>query len=134
MAILKGQRTKSFIDISLSFEANGVTGDLPILKDERAINNSLRNLIQISPSEVPFRWDVGSKVTSYLFESVDYGTAGLIQSEIERTIKYNEPRVKVKDVIVDINDDVNSFVVTVVYNIIGYDEVYKFTELLTPTR
>ena len=134
MSIFLGQKTRVFTDISLAFEPNGVTGDLTILKNERSINNSIRNLIMIAPTEVPFRSDVGSFVTKYLFELIDEGTAGLLKLEIERTIKYNEPRVEVENVIVDPRLEDNGFMVSVFYKIVGYDNVFRFEQLLTPTR
>ena len=134
MSVYLGQKTRAFSDISLAFEPNGVTGDLTILKNERAINNSLRNLVMIAPTEVPFRSDIGSKVSTYLFDLIDEGTAGLLTLEIERTIRYNEPRVRIQDVIVDPRPDENGFMVTIIYKIVGFDNVFTFKELLTPTR
>ena len=134
MSVFLGQKSRAFTDISLAFEPNGVTGDLTILKNERAINNSLRNLIMIAPKEVPFRHDIGSTVSNYLFELIDEGTAGLIYLEIERTIKYNEPRVEVENVIVDPRLEDNGFMVSVFYKIVGYANVFRFEQLLTPTR
>jgi len=134
MSVFLGQKTRAFTDISLAFEPNGVTGDLTILKNERAINNSLRNLIMIAPKEVPFRHDIGSTVSNYLFELIDEGTAGLIYLEIERTIKYNEPRVELLDLIVEPRLEENGFMVTITYKIVGYENVFKYDQLLTPTR
>lgn len=127
-------KTKAFVDISLDFTPNPVTGDLSVLRNERAINNSLKNLILIMPKEVPFRSDVGSSVSGYLFELIDEGTAGLITLEIERSIKYNEPRVKLLNVTTEAYPDQNQFVVTVKYRIIGYDTVFEFSQILEPTR
>jgi len=46
------QRTsQSFKDISLSFKPHPVTKDLPILKNERAIVRSVRNLVETIPTE-----------------------------------------------------------------------------------
>jgi len=134
MSVYLGQKTRAFSDISLAFEPNGVTGDLTILKNERAINNSLRNLIMIAPKEVPFRHDIGSTVSNYLFELIDEGTAGLIYLEIERTIKYNEPRVELLDLSVEPRLEENGFMVTITYKIVGYENVFKYDQLLTPTR
>ena len=86
------------------------------------------------PIEVPFDRDMGSKVADYLFEFVDPGTAGMLHLEIQRAIKYNEPRVEDVNVTVDIRNDQNAFEVRVEYKIVGYDQVYKFEHLLKPTR
>ena len=134
MAIELSRKVKKFVDISLSFEPNPLTGDLSTITNERAINNSIKNLVLISPNEVPFNRNVGSTVAYLMFDMCDEPTAGLIRDEIERTIKYNEPRVTVEEIFVKAEPDINQFVVTVKYKIIGYDQIFTVTQILTPTR
>lgn len=128
------RQTKAFVDISLDFTPNPLNGDLVTLKNERAINNSIRNLIYISPPEVPFRADVGSNVKDSLFELVDQGTEGILALEIERTIQYNEPRVKLLDVVVETQEDQYQLLVTITYQIVGYETVFEVKEILKTTR
>jgi phage baseplate assembly protein W len=87
------KRAKQFTDISLSFEPHPLTGDITILRNERAINNSIKNLIMIAAGEVPFQSLVGSHVRSYMFEMVaDRATAQFLKDEIKRLIEAWEPR------------------------------------------
>ena len=87
------KRAKQFTDISLSFEPHPLTGDITILRNERAINNSIKNLIMIAAGEVPFQSLVGSHVRSYMFEMVaDRATAQFLKDEIRRLIEAYEPR------------------------------------------
>ena len=134
MAIELSRKVKKFVDISLSFEPNPLTGDLSTITNERAINNSIKNLILISPNEVPFNRNVGSTVAYLMFDMCDEPTAGLLRDEIERTIKFNEPRVKVEDIFVKAEPEQNQFVCTVKYKIVGYDQIFTTTQILTPTR
>ena len=39
-------KDKAYIDVSLAFTPSPVTGDITILTNERAINNSLKNIIE----------------------------------------------------------------------------------------
>ncbi len=94
MSIFISRESKRFVDVSLSFEPNPITKDLATINNERAINNSLKNLMMIAASEVPFNADIGSGVASYLFENVDEVTAELLQQEIQRVIVFSEPRVE----------------------------------------
>ena len=128
------KKVNNFIDISLAFEPNAVTGDITTLTNERAINNSLKNIIMMIPGEVPFQHDIGSQVSNYLFELVDDGTAGLLTLEIKRSIKYNEPRVKLMDVVVEAQPDLHQFVCNITYQIIGYEQVFVVEQILKPTR
>ena len=127
--------SRSFKDISLSFDPHPVTKDLPILKNERAITRSIRNLVETIPTERFFNSSLGSEVRSSLFEFVDYGTASVIQTQIETTINNYEPRVNNVRVEVDPQPDDNSFEVTVVFDIIGQQfPTQQFTFLLEATR
>ena len=134
MAIELSRKVKKFVDISLSFEPNPLTGDLSTITNERAINNSIKNLVLISPNEVPFNRNVGSTVAYLMFDMCDDPTAGLLSDEIERTIKYNEPRVTLEEILVKAEPEQNQFVVTVKYKIIGYNQIFTTTQILTPTR
>ena len=127
------RKNKNFVDISLAFEPNPVTKDISVLRDERAINNSLRNLILIAPKEVPFRWDVGSQVSTFLFELSGNSVEVMLRREIERTIEYNEPRVEVIDINIDAAGDDNDLKVTIIYKIIGFDEIFTVSQILKPT-
>ena len=134
MAIELSRKVKKFVDISLSFEPNPLTGDLSTITNERSINNSIKNLVLISPNEVPFNRNVGSTVAYLMFDMCDDPTAGLLRDEIERTIKFNEPRVTVEEIFVKAEPESNQFVCTVKYKIVGYDQIFTTTQILTPTR
>jgi len=127
--------SRSFKDISLSFDPHPVTKDLPILKNERAITKSIRNLVETIPTERFFNSLLGSQVRSSLFEFIDYGTASVIQSQIETTIENYEPRADNVKVEVDPQPDNNSFEVMITFDIIGQDiPTQQFTFLLEATR
>jgi phage baseplate assembly protein W len=127
--------SRSFKDISLSFVPHPVTKDLPILKNERAITRSIRNLVETIPTERFFNSLLGSDIRSSLFEFVDYGTASIVQNQIETTIQNYEPRVNNVKVNVDPRPDDNSFEVSVVFDIIGQEvPTQQFTFLLEATR
>jgi hypothetical protein len=125
---------KSFVDISLSFEPSVVTGDITVLKNERAINNSLKNIVMTHPTETPFRHDIGSNVSDYLFEVIDEATSALLTIEIERSIRFNEPRVELESVTVEPQPNLHQFACNITYRIVGYAQIYEFDTILEPTR
>ena len=127
--------SRSFKDISLSFVPHPVTKDLPVLLNENAIIRSVRNLVETIPGERFFNPFLGSKVRSSLFDFVDYGTASVIQTEILDTISNFEPRVQNVTVNVNPEPDLNSFEVTIKFEIIGQPvPAQQFTFLLEATR
>ena len=91
------KRAKQFIDISLSFEPHPLTKDLTILRNERAINNAIKNLVLIILGEVPFQHSIGSSIRDYMFEGCDESTAMFVEAEIEQVIRNFEPRAELMD-------------------------------------
>ena len=69
-----------------------------------------------------------------LFDPVDLATSGILLLEIERAITNDEPRVEVENVRVVPYDDRGEFVVFIEYKIVGTEQIYEVSEILTPTR
>jgi phage baseplate assembly protein W len=127
--------SRSFKDISLSFEPHPVTKDLPVLKNETAIIRSIRNLIETIPTERFFNLTLGSNVRSSLFDFVDYGTASILNNQILNVISNYEPRVEDVKVGVEPLPDTNEFEITVIFNIIGQEiPTQQFSFILEATR
>jgi hypothetical protein len=127
--------SRAFKDISLSFEPHPVTKDLPILKNENAIRRSVRNIVETIPTERFFNSLLGSDVRRSLFEFVDFGTASVIQDQIEIAINNFEDRVENLIVQVDPIVDENTFNVTVIFDIIGQEfPTQEYSFLLEATR
>ena len=131
-----GQRvSRSFKDISLSFDPHPVTKDLPVLRNERAISRSVRNLVQTIPGERFFNPILGSQVRRLLFDFIDVATADSIEDEILTTISNFEPRVNNVRVQVEPRPDRNNFNVTVFFDIIGQSlPTQEFSFILEATR
>ena len=129
------QVSRSFKDISLSFDPHPVTKDLPVLRNERAITRSVRNLVQTIPGEKFFNPLLGSNTTGLLFDFIDIGTADSIEEEILTTISNFEPRVNNVSVQVDPRPDENNFNITVFFDIVGQSlPSQEFTFILEATR
>jgi len=127
--------SKSFKDISLSFQVNPLSFDLIALKNENAIARSIRNLVFTVPGEKYFNQNIGSKVSQSLFENIDILSASVIKDEIKNTIKNYEPRVNLTQVKVEPNFEDNQFDVTLIYDIIGIEALpQQLSFALLPTR
>lgn len=127
--------SKPFKDISLTFQRHPLTSDIITLSNDRAIARSIRNLVLTERGERFFNSELGSRVSSILFDNVDYGASILIKSEIEYVISTYEPRVKLTDVQVRPNNEDNEYEIAIRYEIIGIDvPVQQLTFALTPTR
>ena len=130
------QRTsQSFKDISLSFKPHPVTKDIPVLKNERAIVRSVRNLVETIPTERFFNSNLGTDIRASLFENFYPTLTKVIEDQINETIELYEPRVENLTAQVDEYVDSNAFNVTIVFDIRGLAvPTQSFSFLLEPTR
>ena len=157
------KKDKTYVDLSLAFKPSPLTNDITVLKNERSINNAIKNIVLFLPLEVPFNRDIGSNAQRYLFELVDEATAALLSQEIERAILFCDPRVTFSQpsqaeltaseyqkvdfsrtdelflqddlgVTVVSDLDSNTYEVTVKYRIIGSVRRIVVQQILTPTR
>ena len=130
------QRTsQAFKDISLSFKPHPVTKDLPVLKNERAIVRSVRNLVETIPTERFFNSNLGTDIRASLFENFYPTLTKVIEDQINETIELYEPRVENLTAQVDEYVDSNAFNVTIVFDIKGLSvPTQSFSFLLEPTR
>ena len=116
---MKTRISRSFKDISLSFTPHPVTKDLTVIKDANAIKKSVRNLVQTIPRERFFNPNLGTDIRGSLFDFVDFGTASVIEQQIQTTIENYEPRVDNLRIEVFPRPDRNEFEVNIYFDIIG---------------
>ena len=127
--------SRSYKDISLSFDPHPITKDLPVLKNANAIRRSVRNLVQTIPGERFFNPLLGSSVNESLFDLYDFGTSTLIEQEIITTLENFEPRVANVQVQVDPRPDQNNFDITIFFDIVGQElPSQEFSFILEATR
>ena len=132
---MKTRISRAFKDISLSFNPHPVTNDITVIKNENAIKKSVRNLVQTIPGERFFNSILGTDIRSSLFDFVDFGTASVIEKQIQTTIENFEPRVENLNVEVFPRPDRNEFEVNVYFDIIGQQfPSQAFQYILEATR
>ncbi|QJT70094.1 baseplate wedge subunit [Synechococcus phage SynMITS9220M01] len=127
--------SRSFKDVSMSFQINPLNDDLVALKNAGAIARSIRNIVFTAPGEKFFQPLFGSRVSELLFDNMDDISALSIRDEIRSCIVRYEPRVSLLDVKVNPDLDSNQYDVIISYLIIGADIPPQQLEfVLQPTR
>jgi phage baseplate assembly protein W len=111
------QTQPRYKDISLTFRANPVTGDLVKLVDDAAIKESVTNLVLTMFFEIPFHPEQGSAVMESLFDPESPITVIKIQKSIESVITNFEPRVTLIGVTVTLDSTGNAYNARIVYQI-----------------
>lgn len=127
--------SQGFKDISMSFQVNPLTYDLITLTNENAIARSIRNLVITDKGERFFNNNLGSRVSSLLFESLDEITASSVKDEIENTINNYEPRVELISVAAIPDYNSSELGIIIKYFIVGIDaQPQQLSFALQPTR
>ena len=111
--------SREYRDLDLNFTIHPNTKTINVLDSDQAIIRSVRNLLLTQYYEKPFHPEIGSDVTSYLFEPADPEIQDALKDEILRVINNFEPRVSMRRVDVRVDPDNNGVYVTLVFYIVG---------------
>ena len=111
--------SKKFVDLNPNFEKNPLSGDLPLLKNEAAIKQSLKNIVLTVRGEKPFRPFYGSSADVALFENFNPLAEDILASAINDAIEAYEPRVQLQSIDVSAKPEANSVNVEINYDIVG---------------
>jgi len=126
--------TRTFSDLDMAFLPNPVSKDISRKYDENAIKQSIKNIILTKNFERPFHSDVGSQISSLLFEPITPMITAMMQETIANTIQSYEPRVNLLDISVLLSPDNNGVYVTIVFTIINTSTPVSVDLFLERTR
>jgi phage baseplate assembly protein W len=134
MATLRTNVVREYKDLDLNFTIHPVKKDLNKLTAERAVVNSIKNLVSTSHYEKPFNPSFGSNLRRLLFENADKFTATLIEREISEVISNYEPRATVNNVIVSPTVNEDGFNVQLEFFVVNQTEPLTITFFLERIR
>ena len=125
---------KSFSDIDLSLVANPVTKDIAELENEKAIGQSIRNILSTDNGERLFRPDLGAGIRQMLFEPMNAFTDAKMQTAIESAIEAQEPRVVVQSVGISADEDNYKYDIFIVFIVKDTQQEIEVVQTLTRGR
>ena len=125
---------KSFSDIDLSLVANLVTKDIAELENEKAIGQSIRNILSTDNGERLFRPDLGAGIRQMLFEPMNAFTEAKMQTAIETAIEAQEPRVIVQSVNISGDEDNYKYDIFIVCIVKDTQQEIEVVQTLTRGR
>ena len=127
--------SRAFKDISLSFTKHPVTNDVAVLRNEDAIKKSVVNLCRTRLNERFFNELLGTSIENSLFETNLDDIASFLEREISVLLKNYEPRITLRNVIIDSLVDSYELQIRIEYEITGLPFPTQNIEfLLQPTR
>ena len=113
---------QTFKDLSVTFKKHPVSDDLVTVKDKAAIVQAITALLLTRKGERPFQPQLGCGIQNVLFEPLDYGSAGIIRSEIKDVLNRYEPRITIDSIRCTPDDLNNGYEVEMSYTIVGRDD------------
>jgi phage baseplate assembly protein W len=123
-----------FSDISFDMFPHPLTGDIPVLYDVDAINQSINNIIRTRTFERPFSsYNISSKINELLFELSGALLVNELKNVIFNAIVNSEPRIILYEIKVTNLPETNSVSIQVYYQIRTVDTIEKFETVLTRT-
>ena len=129
--IISAPRQIFFTDFTNNFAKSPFSDDLAIVKNEKSINQSLRNILLTNFGERPFQPTVGSAILSSMFdESGNPATILLLETYIENAIRVNEPRVNLLAIEVAQGSDKNTINIMIEYTFIAIPTIPQTLNVL----
>ena len=125
--------SRGFKDLAVSMNANPSTKDFGAVKNERAISQSVRNLLLTTFGERPFQPEIGSRVKGLLFEQWDVFAPEAIRTEIFNVMERLEPRIEGNELKVYDASVENAIEISMDYVIVGQELVQNVEFLLEKT-
>jgi len=116
-----------YTDITSNLITNIQDTNIPVT-NEKAIGNSLNNIMRTRVGSVPGHPEFGSNLDKYLFEQINPMTIEFISQEIKYAIGRWEPRVNIVKIKVTEDLDYNRILINLIYNIKTnvQDTAYEF--------
>lgn len=123
-----------FSDFDFNFTPHPNTGDITVLKNDKSVKNSIKNLILTKYGEILFQSNLGCGLHDSLFDPMDYVSKYNMKTQIETTLTNFEPRVRISSI--DIVESVreNGYDINLQYTIINTYETQTITVFLEKIR
>jgi len=102
-------------DLDLNLSLHPIRKDIIPLVDDRAIKQSIKNLLLTNANERPFNLNSGANLRGILFEPNDAITRIRLRSAITQAIAAGEPRVIVQGINIEDRPDINSYNIQVFF-------------------
>jgi phage baseplate assembly protein W len=134
MATVNTNIAREYKDLDLNFTVHPVKKDINKHTAERAVINSIKNLVLTNHYEKPFNPDFGSNLRRLLFENADSFTATLIEREISEVISNYEPRARISSVDASPNFEETGYNVQLEFYIVNLTDPIKITFFLERIR
>lgn len=114
-------RKKGWADLDLSLTPHPIRKDIIPLRDDKAIKNAVKTLLQTNFYERPFQSTLGANLRGLLFEPNDVITRIALRENIREVLTASEPRISLQAIYVEEASQGTAFRITVLFRIKEYN-------------
>lgn len=107
-----------YTDLDLSFKPDPITGDVGTLTDLDCIRSSVYRIVSLNKYDIPFNIIDYSNLKMLLFEQPSHTIYANISSNLQILLENLEPRIKIKDIDIDYDEDSSEYNVDIKYIVI----------------
>lgn len=130
----RSKQVNYYSDFTNNLDVFAGSKDVVALTDTDSVRNALKNLVLTNRTERFFNPEYGCDVRKLLFEPVEPATEAAIQKLITAAVENFEPRVKLLNVVVSGQLELNAYTITIVFATINSVEPEKLDLILTRVR
>jgi hypothetical protein len=109
--------TKQYKDVSYSWFANPMSGDVGKALGSTAVKNSILSILKTNHHERLFQPEFGSNIRALLFEQMNPITVQRLKKEVEIAIANHEERATVLNVAVTPDEENNRYKVSILFEL-----------------
>ena len=121
-------------DLTFDFTIHPINKSPITISGNDVVKTSMKNLVMMQEFDKPFHPEINSGVFNLLFEPMTQAISFLLSENIRTVINQNEPRVQLKDVIVEPFYDDGLYQITIVYTILNQTETQELGFILEVLR
>lgn len=119
-----------YSDLDYQFIKNPKSKDVYKHVDQKAIEQSLKNLFKTNKGERLFQPEIGANIKALLFQSdADLGEIETMKESLKSLIRNFEPRILLEDLDIDFQPDKNEINISVKYTLKSGADVPQETNI-----
>lgn len=102
-------RSKFYSDIDLTFKVHPLNRDISVLYDENAVKRNIKHVLMSNLGDSKFHPERNVGIRDLLFEPMNKLTTVILRKRIDDIITQYVPRVKIVDLLVRENTEMDGF-------------------------
>ncbi|MCS7317002.1 MAG: GPW/gp25 family protein [Candidatus Dojkabacteria bacterium] len=124
--ITKEKKEFNYSDLPFVLKLNQ-HNDISLAENEKAINQSIINILYCSKNKRYLNPEFGCNILSFLFEEFSEETARKIGNEIKNKLHFYEPRIIIKVININLNENEKLYEIEIQYVIKKIQKISSIT-------